>query len=264
MIRLEHLYKTIGDQEILKDLSLEIRSEEIFVLIGRSGVGKSVTLKHIVGLMEPDEGKITVDGIEMRNASPQELHQIRSRIGLVFQSGALVNWLSVEENIALPLRETLRLPPEEIEDRVADSLRRVHLQEHGHKMPSDLSGGMKKRVGIARAIATKPKILLYDEPTSGLDPVTAQAMDELILETRASTRATSVVVSHDLMSVFRIADRIGLIDAGKMVAIGPPDEFRNHPDSRVQAFLESGLAGGETRSALRRTASLESERGTGK
>ncbi len=241
MIRLENVHKTLGEVEILRGLSLHVKQGEVLVIVGKSGQGKSVTLKHMVGLMLPDEGSVTVDGINLSLASASELEEVRSRIGLVFQSSALVNWLSVFDNIALPLRETLSLKEPEVKDRVNESLSKVHLEGQGYKMPSDISGGMKKRVGIARAIVTHPQILLYDEPTSGLDPVTGNAMDDLILEMQESAEATSVVVSHDLMSAFRIADRIAMIGQGEIIAVGPPDKIRSHPHPEVQAFIRSGL-----------------------
>jgi phospholipid/cholesterol/gamma-HCH transport system ATP-binding protein len=246
VIRLTDVHKSFGEQTVLNGLSLHVVPGEILVIMGRSGTGKSVTLKHVVGLERPDSGSVLVEGVDITRASREELNRIRGTMGLVFQSGALVNWLDVFDNVALPLREHLRLPEAEVRNRVLEGLDRVHLEGQTDKMPSALSGGMKKRVGIARALVTHPRILLYDEPTSGLDPVTTKHIDDLIQETREVTGATSVVVSHDLVSALRIADRIVMLHDGRVVAQGTPAEIRNSEHPEVRLFVDSALTLGKT------------------
>lgn len=237
ILELEDLSKRFGERVVLDGLSLRVFAGETLVVLGRSGTGKSVTLRHIVGLDPPDSGRVLYRGRDIAEMDKAEIRAYRCKLGFVFQSAALINWMNVFDNIALPLRENLRLAPKEIEGAVFEYLRLVDLEKDAAKMPSSLSGGMKKRVGIARALAMKPEILLYDEPTAGLDPIMTRSIDELILKTQEVTGATSIVVTHDLESAFRISDRIALLDKGKIVEANEPEKFRESREPAVRAFL---------------------------
>jgi phospholipid/cholesterol/gamma-HCH transport system ATP-binding protein len=240
LLILEDVSKTLGGQPVLRGLDLRVRRGETYVLLGRSGSGKSLTLKHLVGLVTPDSGRVFVDGHDLAALDREGLQALRRRFGLLFQSGALINWMSVEDNVALPLREHSRLRPEEIGTRVEECLSLVHLTGHGAKMPDELSGGMRKRAGLARAVALRPEILLYDEPTAGLDPIMAAAITELLAETKERTGSTAVVVTHSLPCAFRVADRMGLLHEGRILVQGAPDEFRASTEPAVVEFL-SGI-----------------------
>jgi len=238
MIRFSHLTKTFGAQTVLNDVSFEIRAGEVFSIVGPSGTGKSVTLKHIVRLLQPTSGEVWVDGTCVSDAPERALPAVRSNIGYLFQSAALLAWLNVYDNVALPLVESpKRIPPGDIEERVMDALAKVGLENHAAKFPADLSGGMQKRAGLARAIVTRPKILLYDEPTSGLDPVTSRRIDALITELRDRLGVTSVVVTHDMHSALAISDRIAMLGGGKVVTVATPAEFLASREPSVQEFL---------------------------
>ena len=238
MIRFSHLSKTFGTQTVLNDVSFEIRAGEIFSIVGPSGTGKSVTLKHIVRLLQPTSGEVWVDGVCVSDIPERELPAVRSHIGYLFQSAALLAWLNVYDNVALPLIESpVRIPPDDIRDRVMDALAKVGLENHAEKFPSDLSGGMQKRAGLARAIVTRPKILLYDEPTSGLDPVTSRRIDALITELKDRLGVTSVVVTHDMHSALAISDRIAMLGSGRVITVATPAEFLTSPEPAVQDFL---------------------------
>jgi len=239
-LELENVRTSIGGRVVLDGVTLRVRRGETFVLLGRSGAGKSVTLKHLVGLMQPDAGNVRVDGNDLATLAARDLRELRRRFGYVFQSAALLNWMNVEDNLALPLREHSGMARDAIRARVADCLAMVHLTGHGTKLPGELSGGMRRRAGLARALALQPEILLYDEPTAGLDPVMAKTITELIVETREKTGTTSIVVTHSMPSAFRVADRIGLLHEGRVVAEGPPDAFRASEHPAVVEFL-SGL-----------------------
>lgn len=240
MIRFEGLTKRFGRTEVLRGIDLEIPGGQTTAIIGRSGSGKSVLLKHIVGLVTPDAGSVSVDGKVVHRLEPEALAALRARIGYVFQFAALLDSLTVGDNIRLGLRRR-RLPVEEVEDRVRQSLRVVGLEESDDRMPSELSGGMRKRAGIARAIALRPDYILFDEPTTGLDPVTTASMDALMLRSRRELGATCVVVSHDMGSVFAIADRIAMLHEGRIRRVDSPDRMRTCDDPVVHAFIE-GLA----------------------
>jgi phospholipid/cholesterol/gamma-HCH transport system ATP-binding protein len=239
MIRFEQVTKILGGQKILDDVSLTIKKGEIFTIIGSSGSGKSVTLKHMVRLLTPDEGSVFVDGIEVSSAEGSELAKARSLFGYLFQGGALLGWMNVFDNVALPLRERERISEAEVERRVMESLKMVGLENDGYKFPNEISGGMNKRAGLARAIIRRPQIILYDEPTSGLDPVTARTIDALIHRLNAELGITSVVVTHDLQGAVLISDRIAMLSRGKFVEPSTPDDFikTKHPD--VRAFLDA-------------------------
>ncbi|HWO88355.1 MAG TPA: ATP-binding cassette domain-containing protein [Gemmatimonadales bacterium] len=232
--------KSFGAHVVLNGVDFEVRSGETVALLGPSGTGKSVLLKHIVGLLLPDSGEVLVDGLSVPHLSRDSITRLRQRIGYAFQMGALFDSLTVYENIRLGITdEKLYRNRTYCDDRVATCLKMVNLSpDVGRKMPGELSGGMKKRVGIARAIAGKPRYLLYDEPTSGLDPVNADAMDALIEQLQDELRVTSVVVSHDVRGSFRVADRIALLHHGKIHKVGTPDEFKHAKDEVVREFLD--------------------------
>ncbi|MBK6493770.1 MAG: ATP-binding cassette domain-containing protein [Gemmatimonadales bacterium] len=240
MIEIKNLAKRFGAQVILDGVNLVVQEGETMALLGPSGTGKSVLLKHIIGLIRPDDGEVIVDGQNVALLGRKELSALRGTIGYVFQNGALFDSMNVYENIRLGLTKPEEFGNKEIaEARVAECLRLVNLvPETLKKMPAELSGGMKKRVGIARAIAGRPKYLLYDEPTSGLDPVNSDIIDALIKRLDTELGVTSIMVTHDVRGAFRTADRIALLTAGKVVAVGTPAEFRESTVPEVRAFLE--------------------------
>ncbi len=239
MILFDHVTKRLGGRAVLDDLCMEIRKGETFVIVGTSGAGKSVTLKHMVRLLTPDSGRVVVDGTVVSEAAGAELEKVRSRFGYLFQSGALLQWLTVGDNVGLPLREKTPLPDDEIDRRAEAMLKLVDLHHVMDKRPDDLSGGMRKRAALARAIITQPDIILYDEPTSGLDPVTSRTIDKLIDDMRKNLGVTSVVVTHDLHSALAIGTRIGMLYEGKLVEVATPDEFVKSRVRVVQDFLEA-------------------------
>jgi phospholipid/cholesterol/gamma-HCH transport system ATP-binding protein len=239
MIRLENVVKTLGTRRVLDGVSLEVRKGETMVIVGPSGTGKSVTLKHMVRLLTPDEGRVLVGDDVVSEASGQRLEKIRSRFGVLFQGGALLEWLSVGENVALPLREKTRMVEAEIEQKVIEKLKMVGLEADIDKFPSEISGGMRKRVGLARAIVLNPEIILYDEPTSGLDPVSSRTIDKLIDALRQELGVTSVVVTHDLHSALSIGTRIAMLMDGHIVELAEPSVFVNSDQEAVRLFLES-------------------------
>lgn len=244
IIRLRGVTKSFGDLEVLRGIDLDVLTGESLVLIGGSGTGKSVLLKHLIGLLEPDEGTVEVDGQALSELSVRELTRFRRRFGMSFQEGALFDSMTVGENVAFPLRRLSDLSKSEIRDRVRECLDLVRLPEGVEdKVPSELSGGMRRRVGFARAVALEPRILLFDEPTTGLDPVTTAVIDEVIVGLTAQQDATSVTITHDMQSAFRIADRIGMLHRGDVIALAPPDEFRELDDPRVQQFLRGDAEG---------------------
>lgn len=239
MIEIRDLAKTLGGQRVLDGVSFTVKPGETFVILGRSGVGKTVTLKHMVGLLKPDRGSVRVLGVDVAAEDGRALREVRQRIGYLFQGGALLYSLTVGENIALPLREHERLRPAEIRRRVAEKLSWVELPGIERRMPSELSLGQRKRVSLARALIRDPQIILYDEPTSGLDPLTGNTIDALILSLQERLHVTSVVVTHDLHSAFHVGNTIALLDQGRIVAMGSPDEFRAIPDPKVQEFIQA-------------------------
>lgn len=239
MIRFEQVVKRLGSRNVLDGVDFAIEPGETFVICGPSGTGKSVTLRHMVRLLTPDSGRVFVGGECVSDARGKDLERIRARFGVLFQSGALLQWMSVADNVALPLREHTAMGEDEIEAMVREKLRMVELEESYGKMPSDLSGGMRKRVALARAIITKPEIILYDEPTSGLDPVTSRTIDTLIDNLRKELRVTSVVVTHDLHSALKIGTRIAMLSGGKVVEVATPDDFIKSEQEVVRDFLEA-------------------------
>lgn len=239
MIRFENVTKFLGGRPVLNGVTFEVRKGETLVVVGPSGTGKSVTLKHMVRLMTPDEGRVMVGGEVISEAAGERLERLRERFGVLFQGGALLEWLTVGENVALPLREKTGLSEEEIEERVTANLKLVGLEGDIDKYPSEISGGMRKRVGLARAIVRKPEIILYDEPTSGLDPVSSRTIDQLIDSMRNELGVTSVVVTHDLHSALSIGSRIAMLTGGRIVELAEPAAFVQSSQEEVKLFLES-------------------------
>jgi phospholipid/cholesterol/gamma-HCH transport system ATP-binding protein len=246
MIELRHVQKTLAGKKVLDDVTLEVKKGETMVVIGASGSGKTVCLKHIVGLMRPDDGVVEVDGLDVTHAGSHDLEKLRDRFGVLFQSGGLINWMTVGENVALPLRERTNLPADEIDRLVREKLGLVEMKGTEEQFPSEISGGMKKRAGLARAIIRDPAVLLYDEPTSGLDPVTSRKIDRLIRDLQKRLGVTSVVVTHDLHSAIAVGDRIATLHGGKIVDISTPGEFLVSDHRVVREFREAqSLAEGE-------------------
>ncbi len=237
MIRVQGLHKRFGTQPVLRGLDLDIATGEIMVVIGRSGGGKSVLLKHLVGLLRPDAGTVVVDGTDISRLRGRELDRVRDRYGVVFQGGALFDSMSVFENVAFPLREKSRLGAAEIRSRVEEKLDQVGLAGMGHKNPAEISGGMRKRVAIARALVTEPEIVFFDEPTTGLDPILVNTIHHLIVELHRKFRFTAVMVSHEIPEIFEIADRVAMLHEGVIVEVGPPAGVRASTNPVVQHFI---------------------------
>ncbi|MFZ2958839.1 MAG: ABC transporter ATP-binding protein [Candidatus Ozemobacteraceae bacterium] len=243
MIIASHLCKKFGSKEVLKGINLKIYDGETLVIVGPSGCGKSVLLKHIIGLLKPDEGQVLIDGEDITKYGQKQLDALRMRMGMLFQSAALFDSLTVEENIAFALRKHTDLSSLAIHHIVSEKLEWVGLPGSNNLMPSELSGGMRKRVGLARAIAMEPEIILYDEPTTGLDPIMTSAIDELHVSLKKRLGVTSIVVTHDLASAYRICDRIALHYGGQIVAIGSKEEIINSPNPLVQQFIKGEAKG---------------------
>jgi phospholipid/cholesterol/gamma-HCH transport system ATP-binding protein len=238
MIQLDALTKSFGDKHVLRGFSLDVSEGETMVILGYSGSGKSVAIKHIVGLLEPDSGRVVVDGLEVPRLSRKELYALRAKIGYVFQFAALFDSLSIGENVAMGLRKQGLLSRSEIITRVGEALEIVDLPDVEHKRPAELSGGMRKRVGIARAIALRPKYLLYDEPTTGLDPVTTAVIDRLIMRMRDTLGVTSIVITHDMQSAYRVGSRIAMLYEGRVQQVGTVAEIQQTHDPIVRQFIE--------------------------
>lgn len=238
MIQLKDVYKAFGQKKVLQGFSLDVREGETMVIIGYSGTGKSVAIKHIVGLLEPDAGEVWVDNVRVDTLSRRELVQLRSKIGYVFQFAALFDSLSIGENVAMGLRKQGTLSDKEIAARVEESLRIVDLDDVAHRFPAELSGGMRKRVGIARAVALRPKYILYDEPTTGLDPVTSAVIDELMVRMRDQLGVTGIVITHDMRSAYRVGTRIAMLYEGRARWVGTVDEIQQTDDPIVRQFIE--------------------------
>ena len=240
MIHLEKLNKAFGSRRVLINYELQVREGETFVIMGPSGIGKSVTLKHIVGLLRPDSGRVIVDGQEVSSASGGMLRKIRSQIGYLFQNGALLNWMTVGDNVALPLKEGhgRRRKSVEIERMVLEKLATVNMATEREKLPSEISGGMRKRAALARVLVTEPKIILYDEPTAGLDPRMSSTISNLITSVQSRFGVTSIVVTHDLAHAYEVGDRIGMMHLGRLIEIGTPEEIRRSKNPVVRDFIE--------------------------
>ncbi len=243
IIRVQNLHRSFDSQRVLRGVDLDIPHGKTTVVIGRSGIGKSVFLKHIIGLMKPDEGRIWIEGEEITGLSKDEMDRVRRKFGMLFQGAAMFDSMNVFDNVAFPLRERLRLSRGEIEERVREKLRLVGLNGAEHKMPAELSGGMRKRVGLARAIALDPPIILYDEPTTGLDPILCDTIDRLILRMQEELDVSSVVISHDIEGAFKIGDRIAMLHDGRIQACGSPEEIENSEDPIVRQFITGSAEG---------------------
>lgn len=243
IIELRDIHKSFGAQHVLRGLNLAVRPGSVSVVIGRSGGGKSVLMKHVIGLMKPDGGQVLVEGQDTVPLSERRMAPVRRKFGMLFQEGALFDSMTVAGNVAFPLAEHTRLSRREIAAVVEDKLAAVGLAGMGYKMPSELSGGMRKRVGLARALALDPKIVLFDEPTSGLDPVMAANINELILQTRDEFGATCLVISHDIRATFAIADEVFMLYDGGIIASGPPEAIRDSADPVVRQFIRGEARG---------------------
>lgn len=238
IIRIQDLHKSFGVHSILRGVDLDIPRGEVTVIIGRSGEGKSVLLKHIIGLLTPDSGDVLVDGVSMCWSKPGVRRRLLRRFGMLFQNAALFDSMTVFDNVAFPIREArLGLRRGELRDRVLEKLALVGLSGVEMKIPAELSGGQRKRVGLARAIALEPEIILYDEPTTGLDPVRTHAVDEMILQTARTLNVTSIVITHDMQAVFEIADHVAMLYDGGIHVNVPPEELRVHSSEVVQSFI---------------------------
>jgi phospholipid/cholesterol/gamma-HCH transport system ATP-binding protein len=243
VIRLEGVSKSFGARCVLNGVTFEVDAGEGFCILGRSGTGKSVALKHIVGLVKPDRGRVFVEGADITRMTSAELSPVRRRMGFVFQNGALFDSISVGENVAFVLRRHTRLSQREIRAKAEEKLARVGLERDYGKMPGELSGGMRKRAGLARAMALDPPILLVDEPSAGLDPITSEEIDELLLDLKTSDGATLVVVTHDIPSARKLADTFVMLHEGRIVARGTAAEFEKSDDPLVKSFMHSSHSG---------------------
>ncbi len=238
MIRLVDVHKAFGPKEVLTGFSLEVNEGETMVIVGYSGTGKSVAIKHIVGLLEPDSGTVWVDGLEVPTLSRTDLYVLRSKIGYVFQFAALFDSLTIGDNVAMGLRKESSLTEKEISTRVSEALALVDLPDVEGRFPAELSGGMRKRVGIARAIARRPKYILYDEPTTGLDPVTSAVIDQLMVRMREKLGVTSIVITHDMRSAYTVGSRIAMLYEGSIRQVGSVEEIQHTSDPIVRQFIE--------------------------
>jgi phospholipid/cholesterol/gamma-HCH transport system ATP-binding protein len=238
MIKVERLTKSFGRQEVLRGLDLEVPTGSITVIIGRSGGGKSVLLKHLLGLLRPDAGRVLVDGAEITRLRGAALDEVRRRYGVVFQGGALFDSMSCADNVAFPLREKLRVPRPEVAKRVEAALAQVGLEGMGAKNPAEVSGGMRKRVAIARALVTEPEVVFFDEPTTGLDPVLVNTIHHLILDLHRRYRFTAVMVSHEIPEIFEIADTVAVLHDGRIVEVGTPAAIQASANRVVRQFIQ--------------------------
>jgi phospholipid/cholesterol/gamma-HCH transport system ATP-binding protein len=243
VIEIVDLHKMFGEQKVLDGVNLEIEEGKTTVIIGRSGGGKSVLLKHIIRLLKPDRGHVLIDSTDITGLNDRDLNEIRKKFGMLFQESALFDSMNVRENVAFPLREQTKLKDSEIKKIVADRLKAVGLIGVEDKMPSELSGGMKKRVGLARAIAMHPQIVLFDEPTTGLDPIMTETINDLIINTQKNFDLTSVVISHDVESIFKIGHKIAMLHEGKIVEYGTPEEIRESKNPVLVQFLSGDTEG---------------------
>lgn len=243
MISFVDVKKSFGEKTVLDGVSFDVREGEIFFVIGSSGVGKSVLIKHLVGLLRPDAGQVWLDDEDVTNLGEREMYRIRKKCAMVFQHSTLFDSMTCAENVALPLRKHRKLRPEDALDEAARLLALVRMDAHGDRYPAELGDGMKKRVAIARSLALEPRYVLFDEPTTSLDPVSARRVDALIRELRDRLGVTSVVVSHDLKSIFTTADRIAMLYHGKVRLLGAPADFRSSSDAVVEQFVNGRSSG---------------------
>jgi phospholipid/cholesterol/gamma-HCH transport system ATP-binding protein len=242
-IRVINLHKSFGEKQVLKGCDVEVREGESMVVIGGSGSGKTVLIKCIIRLIQPDQGEIYIDEQEITALNERGMTEVRKKFGMLFQGGALFDSMRIWENVGFGLRQHTHLNDEEIRGIVSEKLRLVGLKDIEDLMPSELSGGMKKRVSLARAIAMEPEILLYDEPTTGLDPIMADAINELIVQMREKLKVTSVAITHDMKSAYQIADRIAMLYQGRIVEVGTPEEIKNSSNPIVQQFIQGKSEG---------------------
>jgi len=249
MIEIINLCKSFGNKKVLDNLNLTIHSGEKTVIIGRSGCGKSVLLKHIIGLINPDSGQVIIDGVDITHVRIRQLNEIRKQFGMLFQGAALFDSLSVGENVGFMLLEHTDVSKDVIRERVRKCLALVGLKDVENLKPAELSGGMKKRVGLARAICFRPKIVLYDEPTTGVDPIMGDIINDLIRELSDKLEVTSVAVTHDMKSAYKIADKIAMLYEGKIIALGTPDEIKNSDNPIVKQFISADAIGPMTDAA---------------
>ncbi len=240
MIKLVGVEKSLGGQPVLRGIDLTIPKGKLTTIIGRSGEGKSVLLKHMIGLLQPDRGEVWVDGIEISRLKGRQLNEVRKQFAMLFQGAALFDSLTVFENVAFPLREKLRLKGPEVARRVEEKLEQVGLTGMGHKFPAELSGGMRKRAGLARALVMEPEIILFDEPTTGLDPLMAKTIHDLIVATQQKFGFTAVMVSHEIPEVFGISDWVAMLKNGKIAAMAPSSEFQRIADPEIREFISVG------------------------
>lgn len=240
MIRLVELHKSFGKHAVLRGASIDIPTGKLTTIIGRSGEGKSVLLKHMIGLLQPDSGEVWVGDVEISRLPPKQLNEVRRRFAMLFQGAALFDSLSVFDNVAFPLREKLRLPEPDVARRVKEKLEEVGLPEMGHKFPAELSGGMRKRAGLARALVMEPEIILFDEPTTGLDPLLARSIHELILEMQRRFGFTAIMVSHEIPEIFAFSDYVGMIRDGRIAAMAPTADFVQTTDANIREFISVG------------------------
>ncbi len=242
-IRVVNLHKSFGGNKVLRGVHLEVRLGESMVVIGGSGSGKTVLIKCIIGLIQPDEGEIFVEGVDITSLNEREMNEVRKKFGMLFQGGALFDSMTVWENVGFGLRQHTRLAEDEIRKISSEKLELLGLKNIEDLMPAELSGGMKKRVSLARAIAMEPEILLYDEPTTGIDPVVADAINELIVRMKEKLSVTSIAITHDMKSAYKIADRIAMLYQGKIIEVGTPEEIKASPDLIVQQFIQGRSEG---------------------
>ncbi len=242
-IVIDAVHKSLGSRQVLRGVSLNVAAGESVAIIGRSGTGKSVLLKHVVGLMVPDAGTVRVDGVDVPSLGTNDLLELRKMMGMLFQGGALFDSMSVGENVGLPLREHTKVDETQVELVVKEKLHLVGLEGVQDLRPSSLSGGMKKRAALARALALNPKIMLYDEPTTGLDPITSDLINRLIRRLQERLGITSIAVTHDMKSAYHIADRIAMLHEGRIHAVGTPAEIQSSTDPAVRQFIEGSAEG---------------------
>ncbi|MGQ0552192.1 MAG: ABC transporter ATP-binding protein [Planctomycetota bacterium] len=238
MIELQEVYKAFGEKRVLRGLSLHIAEGETFVILGPSGSGKSVTLKTVIGLIRPDRGRVLVHGVDLAKAGREALRGVRREVAYLFQTGALVNWMTVRENVELPLTERREFPPAEIRQRAESILEKLSMLEAADQLPEQISGGMRKRAALARVMVQDPKAVLYDEPTAGLDPVLSRTVTRLIRQVQEESGRTALIVTHDLELAFATADRMGLHHEGRLVEVGTPAEFRRSQHPVIREFLD--------------------------
>jgi len=238
LLEVRDLVQKIGGQEILRGVSIEVQEGETLVLLGKSGGGKSVFLRHLIGLMHPISGSIIFEGQEITSLSEREMEPVRRKIGMLFQDGALFDSMDVFDNVAFPLRERGEKSPSVVSEKVAQALTMVNMTGHEHKMPVNLSGGMRKRVALARAIISPPDVILYDEPTAGLDPIVSDSINRLIRHLQRQLHVTSLVVTHDMVSCYHIADRVALLNEGRIYFLGTPAELRETKDPVIRDFVD--------------------------